>query len=281
MVLQIDASVALLVRTTLWLSRRVRKHSQLQRALSEAFGTAVLLFFGAGSVIATLVLSARKPAAIDGADLMVIASTFGFVIIALVYALGRVSGCHINPAITLALAVTKRFAWRDVPIYWLAQLVGAVVGSLAVWIVFGQRAIDLGLGQTSFDSGTTGYLAAALGELIGTFVLVFAVLGIVDPNAPTQMSGIVIGLVVAAIDLMLIPATGGAINPARALGPEIVAAIGGGTTHWIQYVPAYLLPELAGGCLGALLYDYLAVPRLVTSAPIVHAVTETSEGSRA
>ncbi len=248
-------------------------YSMLQRMLSEALGTAALLFLGAGSVIATLVLTDRKPPSLGGADLMAVSATFGLAIIALVYGLGRISGCHINPAITFAFAVTKRFPWRDVPFYLVAQVVGAILGSAAVWAVFGQRAIDLGLGQASFNIATTSYPAAAFGELVGTFLLILGVLGIVDTKAPTQLAGVVIGLLVTAIDLMLIPATGGAINPARALGPEVVATVAGGATHWAQYIPAYLLPELLGGAAAAIVYDFLAVPRRIAE-PIRKAVTE-------
>jgi len=233
----------------------------VQRTLSEALGTAALLFLGVGSVVATLVLSDRKPPALGGADLMTISVTFGLAIVAMVYAIGRVSGCHINPAVTLALAASKRFRWHDVPFYASAQLIGAILGSAAVWAVFGQRAVDLGLGQTSFDATQTSFLAAAFGEFLGTFLLILGILGIVDSRGPTQLGGLVIGLLVAAIDIMLIPATGGAINPARALGPEIVSAIAGGATHWSQYVPAYLVPELLGGVSAAFVYDHLASER--------------------
>ena len=110
-----------------------------QRALAETLGTALLVLVGPGSVVATLVL----------------AFAFGLIITALVYALGKVSGCHINPAVTFALATTKRFPWREVPTYWGAQVVGAVLGALGIWAVYAQSGIDLGMGQTSFNEETT------------------------------------------------------------------------------------------------------------------------------
>jgi glycerol uptake facilitator-like aquaporin len=79
-----------------------------------------------------------------------------------VYALGKVSGCHINPAVTFALATTKRFPWREVPVYWAAQVVGAVLGALAIWGVFAHQAIDLGMGMTSFNEDTTTWAAAMM-----------------------------------------------------------------------------------------------------------------------
>src|SRR2546428_601227 len=86
--------------------------------------------------------------AVTEADLLGISFAFGFIITALVYAIGKVSGCHINPAVTFALAVTKRFPWREVPIYWVAQYVGAVIGAFAIWGVFGANAVTFGMGQT-------------------------------------------------------------------------------------------------------------------------------------
>ena len=104
-----------------------------QRALAETLGTALLVLVGPGSVVATLVLAGTSKPAVTGADLLGISFAFGLIITALVYALGKVSGCHINPAVTFALAATKRFPWREVPAYWAAQVVGAVLGALGIW----------------------------------------------------------------------------------------------------------------------------------------------------
>src|SRR3981081_1800138 len=105
-------------------------HSMSQRAIAEAFGTAALVLVGPGSVIATRSLAGKAVPAVTEADLLGISFAFGFIITALVYAIGKVSGCHINPAVTFALAVTKRFPWKEVPIYWVSQYVGAVIAAL-------------------------------------------------------------------------------------------------------------------------------------------------------
>src|SRR3954470_14419290 len=131
------------------------QYSLPQRALAETLGTALLVLVGPGSVVATLTLAGKSTPAVTGADLLGISFAFGLVIVLLVYALGKVSGCHINPAVTFALASTKRFPWREVPAYWAGQVVGAVVGALAIWAVFASGAIDLGMGQTSFNESTT------------------------------------------------------------------------------------------------------------------------------
>jgi glycerol uptake facilitator protein len=248
-------------------------YSTVQKLVAEIFGTAALVLVGPGSVVATLVLAGAAKPAVTEADLLAISFAFGLIITALVYAIGKVSGCHINPAVTFALAVTGRFKWRDVPTYWAAQLVGAVLGSLAIWAVFGHQAITLGAGATSFNEASTGYLAAAVSELIGTGLLMFAILGIVDTRSPSQFAGLVIGGVVVAIILIFGPITGASLNPARAFSPQLILALGGGTTHWAQYIPVYLIPGLVGASAAAFLYDFLANPRIVTM-PIQEAVTE-------
>src|SRR5256712_3943441 len=170
-------------------------HSMPQRALAETFGTAALVLVGPGSVIATLTLAGKAVPAVTEADLLAISFAFGFIITALVYAIGKVSGCHINPAVTFALAVTRRFPWKEVPAYWASQCVGAVIGAFAIWGVFGANAVTFGMGQTHFAADATSnyYLQAALAEALGTGLLLFAILRIVDSKPPTQLAGLRIG----------------------------------------------------------------------------------------
>jgi glycerol uptake facilitator protein len=252
------------------------KHSLGQRALAEGLGTALLVLVGPGSVVATLKLAGNGT--LSGADLLGISFAFGLVIAAMVYALGKVSGCHINPAVTFALATTKRFPWREVPAYWGGQVIGAVVGALAIWAVFAHQAIDLGMGQTSFDQSTTTWASAIFAEGIGTFILMFTILGIVDKRSPGDFAGLIIGGVVVAIIMIVGPITGASLNPARAFGPELVSALGGGATHWNQLIPVYILPGLVGSALAAFAYDALATPRIVEE-PIQEAVTHPDPGA--
>jgi glycerol uptake facilitator protein len=257
-------------------------HSMSQRALAETFGTAALVLVGPGSVIATLTLAGKAVPAVTEADLLAISFAFGFIITALVYAIGKVSGCHINPAVTFALAATKRFPWKELPIYWGSQFVGAIIGAFAIWGVFGANAVTFGMGQTHFaaDASTTVYLQAALAEALGTGLLLFAILGIVDSKSPQQLAGLVIGGAVVGIILVFGPITGASLNPARAFGPELVQAIAGGTTFWTQYIPVYLVPGLVGAAGAAFLYDFLANPRLV-ERPIMEAVTREDTAAHA
>jgi glycerol uptake facilitator protein len=255
----------------------MEEYSLPQRALAEVLGTALLVLVGPGSVVAALELSGKVTPAIRGGDLLGISFAFGFIIAAVVYALGKVSGCHINPAVTFGLALRKRFPWREVPAYWGAQVVGAVIGALAIWGVFAHSGIDLGMGQTSFNQSTTSWGAAIFAEGIGTFMLMFAVLGIVDSRSPSELAGLVIGGVVVAIIMIVGPITGASLNPARAFGPELVSAIGGGATHWNQLIPVYILPGLVGAGLAAIVYDFIAHPRIVKQ-PIEEAVTHPDDG---
>src|SRR3954469_12504163 len=250
----------------------MESYSLGQRAVSEALGTALLVLVGPGSVVAALMLAGDSSPAIRGGDLLGIYFAFGFVIAAGVYALGQGAGCHINPAVTFALALTKRFPWREVPTYWVAQVIGGLVGAFGIWGVFGHHAIDLGMGQTSFSTDTFTWASAILAEGIGTFILMFAILGIVDGRSPNELAGIIIGGIVVGIIMVVGPITGASLNPARAFTPELVSAIGGGATHWAQLVPVYVLPGLVGAGLAAVIYDLIAEPRRV-ARPIKQAVT--------
>lgn len=258
----------------------MESYSLTQRALAETLGTALLVLVGPGSIVATLVLAGDTTPAITGSDLLGISFAFGLIITVLVYALGKVSGCHINPAVTFALAATKRFPWKELPTYWAAQLVGGALGALGIWALFTGTGIDVGLGQTSFNEETTSWGSAIFSEGIGTFMLMLAIIGIVDPRSPGDFAGIVIGGAVVAIIMVVGPVTGASLNPARAFGPEFVSTLGDGTTHWNQFVPVYILPGLVGAALAAFVYDFLATPRKV-EAPIKKAVTHTDPGAPA
>ena len=147
-----------------------------------------------------------------------------------------------------------------------------MLGALGIWALFSGAAIDLGMGQTSFNEDSTTWASAVFAEGIGTFMLMLAILGIVDGRSPGEFAGIVIGGAVIAIIMVVGPVTGASLNPARAFGPELVSAIGGGPTQWAQLFPVYVLPGLAGAGIAAVVYDALATPRKVV-APIKSAVT--------
>jgi glycerol uptake facilitator protein len=159
-----------------------------------------------------------------------------------------------------------------VPAYWCAQVIGAVLGALAIWAVFAHSAVDLGMGMTHFNEHTSTWGSAIFAEGIGTAVLMFTILGIVDSRSPSDLAGIVIGGVVVAIIMIVGPITGASLNPARAFGPELVSALGSGKSFWNQLLPVYILPGLVGSGVAAVAYDFLAKPRLV-ERPVKEAVT--------
>jgi glycerol uptake facilitator protein len=254
----------------------VEEHSLAQRLGAEAIGTGLLVFIGAGSVPAILLLEGGTKAPFSGSDLGFISIAFGLIVVAMIYTIGKVSGCHINPAVTFALAATKRFPWREVPLYWSGQVLGAVAGAFAIWASFGDRAKHLGygFGVVNFNHATTSWGSAMFIEGLATAILMFTVLGIVDSRSPEGWAGLVIGLVVVAIIITVGPVTNASINPARQLGPLFVQTIDGAHTHnWLKAFGAYIPANLVGAALAAFVYDWLATPRKVFQ-PIEQAVTE-------
>jgi glycerol uptake facilitator protein len=173
-----------------------------------------------------------------------------------VYGLGHISGCHINPAVTLGLAVTGKFPWTRVPAYVGAQLVGATLGAVAILGVLGHQASEVGLGVAAYGAGV-GAGQAFVAEFVGTFILVFTVFGVIHRKATAGFAGLAIGLVVFAAIIPVAPATGASINPARTFGPMLIQQLAGGTVAWSQ-LPIYLLAELAAGVAAALVYTVMS-----------------------
>jgi len=228
--------------------------SLVQKLAAEFIGTAFLVFVGVGSVSAALILNGDAPFTL--ADLGMISFTFGAVIVVTVCALGHISGNHINPAVTLGLAVTGKFPWPRVPAYFSAQVLGAIVGAAAIIGVLGQQASEVGLGVAAFGTGV-GPAQAFVAEFVGTFILVFTVFGVFHRKVAAGSAGVTIGLVVFAGIIPVTPATGASINPARTIGPMLVQQIAGGAVEWAQ-LPIYLLAELSAGVAAALAYTAIS-----------------------
>jgi len=164
-----------------------------QKFVAEVIGTAFLVWVGPGSITTFSYISAGKlPFTLS--DLGWIALAFAFAIVAMIYTIGHISGCHINPAVTLAMALSKRMSWKDATNYWGAQLVGAFIGAGLIGLVYGfTNAAQLGYGATDFSEANTGYLVAILAELVGTFFLLFVIMGsAVDGRAPGGFAGLAI-----------------------------------------------------------------------------------------
>lgn len=240
---------------------------------AEIIGTAILVLLGDG-VVANVLLSRSKG---EGAGWIVITTGWGLAVAVAVYAVGWVSGAHINPAVTIGLAVGGEFDWGQVPGYIAAQVFGAAIGALLVYITYyGHFAEteDPGLKLAVFSTGPEirNTPMNLVTEIIGTFMLVFGIMSIVVGGgaafgdaatvdlASAWTSGIwplIVGFLVWAIGLSLGGPTGYAINPARDLGPRIMHAIlpipGKGTSDWgYSWIP--VVGPLIGGALGGLAY---------------------------
>lgn len=243
--------------------------------IGEFFGTLVLILFGDGCV-ATFALFTKlggSPSPFAN-EWIVIILGWGLAVMLGIYVAGAISGAHINPAVTLALAVTGRLAWTKVLGYWLAQVLGAFVAALLLYYVY-QGAIANALGGAALSPDNVGTVGGvfytspksfvgtfgAFGdEFIGTALLVGLILAIVDGrNQPVQanLNPLIIGFLIVAIGASFGLNTGYAINPARDFGPRLWMAIaGGGTGALNSYTWIPIVAPLVGGVVGALIYDY-------------------------
>jgi len=241
--------------------------SLLKRSVAEGIGTALLVYFGAGAAAITLMISqGTKPTssfnigigALGGlGDWLAIGLAFAFVIAAVIYATGRVSGAHINPAVTIALWATKRFPSTDCGAYIVAQLLGAAIGSFLFAASAGMDAVTIGgLGATApFPGISMGQ--AVIAEFIGTFILMLVIMGVaVDRQAPAGFAGLAIGLTVGGVITTTGNIAGASLNPARTFGPYLGDLILGGTNHFGSF-PIYLVGPILGAVAAAFLYDWL------------------------
>jgi glycerol uptake facilitator protein len=230
---------------------------------SEVIGTAILILLGDGVVAG--VLLARSKAQNSG--WIVITFGWAMAVAMAVYAVGRFSGAHLNPAVTLGLASIGVTPWGDVPVYIAGEFVGAMIGAILVYAAYlphwGETE-DAGLKLAVFSTGPAirNYALNLVTEVIGTAMLLFGVLAISGNKAPTAagITPLLIGLLVFAIGLSLGGPTGYAINPARDLGPRIIHFLlpipGKGTSDW-SYAWIPVVGPIIGGILGALLYHWI------------------------
>ncbi|WP_348536704.1 MIP family channel protein [Nocardioides sp. W7] len=217
----------------------------LQKVVAEVIGTFVLVLFGCGAV--------AYANASDSFTIVGTALAFGLAVLVMAYAVGRISGGHFNPAVSVAAAVGGRISWREVPVYVGAQLAGAVVGgAVLLALVQGFDFYDVdrfGLGQNSFGDEGSGYAwwAAFLLELVLTAIFVFVILAVTDArNEHPALAPLVIGFTLTAVHLVAIPATGTSVNPARSIGPALFAGGDAILQLWL-FILAPLLGALVAG----------------------------------
>jgi len=228
-----------------------------QKLTAEVIGTAILVFIGAGSVPLTVFLTGENP--FGSAELSTISFAFAFGIMAAIYSVGHISGCHINPAVTISLLVTRKIDGQTAGGYIVAQLIGAFIGAgLTLLILTGNDPAKLGLGAVSVNANA-GLAVGFAAEVIGTAILVFTVFGsAVSGKAPAGFAGIVIGFIVYGIIILVGPITGASLNPAREIGPAILGqAIGATPIPVDQLIVVYVFGSTLGGVLGAFMYEFI------------------------
>jgi aquaporin Z len=227
---------------------------QLGRKLTaEALGTAILVFFGAGA--ATLMFGFRFAGLSTAAGVVATALAFGLVLLALVYTIGPVSGCHLNPAVTLGAFLAGRIKLVEAGLYWVAQFAGGIIGALLLWAVVGQSPFysrsRTGLGADGWGSASQTHISlggAFLTEVILTAIFVFIILSVTGKTGNPVVAGLVIGLSLTVIHIVGIPLTGTSVNPARSLGPAVI--LGG---QALNQVWLFIVAPLVGGVTAAVI----------------------------
>lgn len=226
-----------------------------RRAVAEVFGTFWLVFGGCGSAV----LAAAFPQV--GIGLHGVSLAFGLTVLTMAYAIGHISGCHLNPAVSVGLAVAKRFPAKELPAYIAAQVAGAVIGAATLYLIASGKSgfsLDGGFASNGFgDHSPGGYsmVAALIAEVVLTFMFLFIILGATDERAPAGFAPIAIGLGLTLIHLIGIPVTNLSVNPARSTGPAVF--VGGWALGqlWLFWVA-----PIVGAALAGVLYPAIARP---------------------
>jgi aquaporin Z len=225
--------------------------------LAEALGTALLVFFAVGT--ATLTFGFKVTGDSRSAGVVATAFAFGLVLMALVYAIGPISGCHINPAVTIGFLVAGKISVADAISYWISQVVGAIVGAAALFGTFHlaahYSASTVGLGTDGYGSNSMiGVKAggAFIAEVVLTFLFVFVILATTRRSSNATVAGLVIGLTLMLVHIIGIPIDGTSVNPARSIGPALF--VGGSA---LRQLWVFIVAPLVGGIISALVYRLL------------------------
>ncbi|MDH3661269.1 MAG: aquaporin [Alphaproteobacteria bacterium] len=220
----------------------------VNKALAEVIGTFTLVFIGCGAAVI----------AGEHIGFVGISFAFGLGLIAMAYGIGSISGCHINPAVSLGMLVAGRMSVTEFIAYVVSQVIGAVIGAAALYVIVSGQAGDAGvasLGQNGWGEGyIDGYSqqAAIVFELIATFLFVLMILGSTAIGAPASVAGLAIGLALVAIHLVGIPITGTSVNPARSFGPALLVGGQAMAQLWV-----FILMPLAGGLAAGVVHRVL------------------------
>ena len=219
-----------------------------KKYIAEFIGTMILVFVGCGSAVAL-------GCAPEGGHLAV-ALAFGLAIVATAYVIGNISGCHINPAVSLAVLMSKKMSVSDFCGYVAAQVAGAIVGGGLLKLLVGFGITDQTGGLGSNGVAAVGIGGALFVEVILTFIFVFTILGVTSDDSKGSVAGIVIGLTLAFVHIIGIPLTGTSVNPARSIGPAIFAGGAALADVWV-----FIVGPLVGAALAALVFNVIKVTK--------------------
>ena len=209
----------------------------MKKYLAEMIGTMVLVLMGCGSAVFA---GTVQPFSSGGT--LGVAFAFGLAVLTMVYTIGKISGCHINPAITLGMLLSKRISGKDAGMYMIFQVIGAIIGSSILFIL----AKDSG--STTTLTGANGYhdlVPAFVAETVFTFIFLLVVLGSTSKGANTKFAGIAIGLALVLIHIVCIPITGTSVNPARSIGPALFQGGEALSQLWLFIVAPFLGAAIA------------------------------------
>ncbi len=231
-------------------------HMKARKLFAEGLGTALLVFFGAGT--ATLTFGFKIAGTSLSAGVVATALAFGLVLLVLVYGIGPISGCHVNPAVTLGFLAARRISLVDALGYWVAQLVGGIVGAAGLYgIVHTASSYNASMGLGADGYGKSSMIGAnAAGafaaEVVLTFVFVFVILAVTRRASNATVAGVVIGLALMLVHIIGIPIDGTSVNPARSLGPALFVGGSALSQLWV-----FIVAPLIGGTISAFAYQFL------------------------
>lgn len=223
----------------------------MKKYFAELIGTMVLVLMGCGSAVFSGSMAGTVG---DGIGTLGVAMAFGLSVVAMAYTIGGISGCHINPAITLGVWISGRMSGKDAVMYMVFQVIGAIIGSAIIFALVSTGANDgpTLTGANSFDDGEM--LQAFVAELVFTFIFVLVVLGATDEKRGAgQFAGLAIGLTLVLVHLVCIPITGTSVNPARSIAPAIFEGGKALSQLWL-----FIVAPFAGAALSALVWKTLA-----------------------
>ena len=213
----------------------------IKKYIAEFIGTFVLVFFACGAAVVSSCSVANLP------GYLITALAFGLVIVAMAYSIGNVSGCHINPAVSLAMLISKKMSVKDFVGYVVAQFIGAIAGAgLLSWFV----GVESGLGTNGLYNDNIA--RSLVIEVILTFVFVLAILGVTSKEKYANVAGLVIGLSLTLVHILGIFFTGTSVNPARSFGPALFVGGAALANVWV-----FIVAPLVGGALAAVVYKLL------------------------